>query len=68
MDITQINIKGMTCAACVNHVEKAATSIEGVISAEVNLDNKELTLIFAEDKNNLVAVKDAVTAAGYTVS
>ena len=32
-----LNIAGMTCAACVTHVENALTEIPGVISASVNL-------------------------------
>ena len=30
-------VTGMTCAACAAHVEKAASSLDGVDSAAVNL-------------------------------
>ena len=35
--MTRIDIDGMTCAVCVSHVEKAILSVEGVVSAAVNL-------------------------------
>lgn len=36
-DEVQLEIAGMTCASCVNHVEKALRTIPGVSDAEVNL-------------------------------
>src|SRR5574341_288048 len=32
-----LDVRGMTCASCVSHVEGALTELEGVISALVNL-------------------------------
>ena len=32
-----LKIDGMTCASCVNHVEKALSHVPGVVSAIVNL-------------------------------
>ena len=37
----QLSVKGMTCASCVAHVEKAVQGIDGVESAEVNLATEE---------------------------
>ena len=36
-----LNIGGMTCAACVVHVENALTEVEGVLSANVNLATEQ---------------------------
>lgn len=37
MSETQLIIEGMTCASCVQHVEKALLKLDGVTQAEVNL-------------------------------
>ena len=31
------NVRGMTCASCVSHVEKALKAVPGVLEASVNL-------------------------------
>ncbi|HYD58701.1 MAG TPA: heavy metal-associated domain-containing protein, partial [Burkholderiales bacterium] len=35
--LIKLPIEGMTCASCVNRVEKALKKVPGVASAEVNL-------------------------------
>ena len=35
--MTRIDVDGMTCAVCVNHVEKAILSVNGVENVAVNL-------------------------------
>jgi len=37
---TKLNIEGMTCEMCVQHVTKALQSTPGVTKVEVNLENK----------------------------
>lgn len=34
-----LEIRGMTCASCVSHVEEAVLGAEGVLSASVNLES-----------------------------
>ena len=38
MESINLTVSGMTCGACVKHVEKAISSIAGVRKVEVNLD------------------------------
>ena len=45
----RINVTGMTCAACVAHVEKAAKQIEEVEQAEANLLTSSLTIHLKND-------------------
>jgi len=63
---TTIKVEGMSCGHCKMAVEKAAKSLDGVSMAEVNLDKGELSVEFAEGKENLEALKGAVKEAGYT--
>ena len=37
METINLNVSGMTCGACVKHVEKAINSIAGVQKVEVDL-------------------------------
>ncbi len=66
------DIQGMTCAVCASHVEKAALSVSGVISARVNLLQNTL-LVELDTSNDTTsqvitdAISDAIDKAGYKV-
>ncbi len=60
------SIAGMTCAACVRRVERAATNVEGVQSASVNLATERATVSFNElSPERLESVRQAIERAGY---
>ncbi|MBQ2868022.1 MAG: heavy-metal-associated domain-containing protein, partial [Firmicutes bacterium] len=58
----QYNVTGMSCAACVAHVEKAVQSVEGVTSVTVSLLTNSMSVEGAATDSDIVA---AVTKAGY---
>ena len=58
-------VTGMTCAACAAHVEKAASSLDGVDSAAVNLMLGTLVCSYDVDRVSPQAIITAVEAAGY---
>jgi Cu+-exporting ATPase len=58
-------VTGMTCAACAAHVEKAASSLDGVDSAAVNLMLGTLVCSYDADRVSPQAIITAVEAAGY---
>ena len=58
-------VTGMTCAACAAHVEKAASSLDGVDSAAVNLMLGTLVCSYDADRVSPQAIITAVKAAGY---
>ena len=58
-------IEGMNCASCAAHVEKAASKVEGITFASVNLATERLTISFDERKASVTGVIDAVSRAGY---
>ncbi len=57
-------VTGMTCAACSARVEKVASKVDGVVSAEVNLLAGKL-IVQADSEGVIPGVVDAVTNAGY---
>jgi Cu+-exporting ATPase len=59
-----LEVKGMTCASCVRHVERALTKVDGVSSAVVNLATERATVQLDEKIDAATLVK-AVEGAGY---
>jgi Cu+-exporting ATPase len=64
-DVVDIDIAGMTCAACVRRVEKAIRGVPGVADASVNLATERARVIFAGGAPGLDALVAAVDKAGY---
>ncbi|MDE2822480.1 MAG: heavy metal translocating P-type ATPase [Chloroflexota bacterium] len=62
-----LNIGGMTCAACVSHVEKALREVDGVESSAVNLATERATVQYAADVAGIEELRAAVEDAGYSV-
>jgi Cu+-exporting ATPase len=60
-------IVGMTCAACVAHVEGGLKEVPGVEQASVNLANERATVHFDPGKTNLEQMIAAVRDVGYDV-
>ncbi len=58
-------IAGMTCAACVGHVERALRKLPGVIDADVNLATERAHLRYAPASVGADALITAVVDAGY---
>jgi Cu+-exporting ATPase len=65
---TIFEIKGMNCASCVSHVEKAVRSVNGVASVRVSLATEQAVVNLepgeATEKNIIAAVANA----GYSAS
>jgi len=63
---TDLAITGMTCGNCARHVTEALQSVPGVRSAEVNLDDRQASVRWAEGaKQNTQAIVHAVEQAGF---
>jgi copper chaperone len=60
-----IKVEGMSCMHCQLRVKKAVEAVEGVQRADVNLQNKQVTVDYEEGKANLEKVKDAIRESGY---
>jgi Cu+-exporting ATPase len=60
----EIGVEGMTCASCVNRVEKAILAVPGVVSAAVNLATERAS-VKAVAGTPLSAIEAAVHKAGY---
>ncbi len=65
MEIVQLDIKGMTCASCVAHVEKGIKKLDGIDMASVNLATEKATVSFDPASLDTDAIIQAVIDAGY---
>ena len=62
-----LSIGGMSCAACVGHVEAALRGVEGVESAAVNLATERATVRCRTDLAGIEDLRSAVEDEGYSV-
>ena len=64
---TTFGVGGMTCAACVSHVEHSLVQIPGVVNVMVNLATERALVEYDPDITNISNFSDAVQSAGYRV-
>ena len=62
---TVIKVNGMMCGHCVMHVENAAKSVDGVLSAKADLANKEV--VIEHNGADIELIKQKIKDAGYEV-
>ena len=65
---TTLAIGGMTCAACVVHVENALRASDGVLSAQVNLATERASVEYVPGVAGISALRHSVEDAGYSVA
>ncbi len=60
----KFEVKGGDCEECKTHIESAATGVEGVTSAEWNVETKELTVVFDDEVATLDSIEMAIAQGG----
>jgi copper chaperone len=68
MATAQLKIGGMTCGGCVRSVTKKLTSLDGVMSADVNLDAANATVEYDEARATPASMIAAVQQIGFQAS
>ena len=63
-----LGIDGMTCAACVSHVENALNGVQGVESASVNLATERATVEYVQGVTGISDLRHAVEDSGYSAT
>ncbi|MDR1563449.1 MAG: heavy metal translocating P-type ATPase [Oscillospiraceae bacterium] len=67
MESKILDIRGMTCAACAQRIEKIVGRLEGVAQANVNLASEKLFVEYDSSKVELDTIKSAVAKIGFEV-
>ena len=65
-ELVELGVSGMTCAACVNRVEKALARVEGVSSVHVNMATERAAVRLPNGHGKRELLESAVRDAGYT--
>ncbi len=60
-----IRIGGMTCAICVQTIEAALKSLDGIVAVTVNLGTERAYVTYNPSIVTLFQMRDAITEAGY---
>ena len=70
MHIQQVNleIKGMTCTGCEEHVKHASYQVVGVLKAESSYENGSASIVFDNSKTSMEEVIKAVNSTGYSIT
>jgi P-type Cu+ transporter len=61
-------VLGMTCASCVNRIERSLNRADGVTTAMVNLATERATVHFDPARIDRAGIVSAIEAAGYEVA
>ena len=64
---TTFPVTGMTCSACVGHVEQALQGLPGVSNIRVNLATERASLDMAGGSTAMVEIVEALEGVGYGV-
>ncbi|NRD76465.1 copper-translocating P-type ATPase [Bacillus sp. BRMEA1] len=64
---TNLQISGMTCAACATRIEKGLNKLEGIEKANVNLALERSNIIFDPEKINYEDIEKKIQDLGYDV-
>ncbi|MFT4417082.1 heavy metal translocating P-type ATPase [Fredinandcohnia humi] len=67
MKEANLQIIGMTCAACATRIEKGLRKVEGVMDASVNLALEQSTIQYDAEKVDVEAFEKKIKALGYDV-
>lgn len=59
------NIKGMTCASCVNRIEKGLKKDSGVLSVSVNLATEKAKIIYNDQSLDANKIAQLISNTGY---
>ncbi|AXY10792.1 copper-translocating P-type ATPase [Bacillus thuringiensis LM1212] len=62
-----LQISGMTCAACANRIEKGLKKVEGVHDANVNFALEKTKIMYDLQKTNPQQFKEKVESLGYGI-
>ncbi len=65
VETLELGVRGMTCASCVAHVEKALLATPGVLSASVNLATESASVRVLKGPATIENLRHAITEAGY---
>ncbi len=62
----EIDVNGMTCAFCVDSLQRKLGKLPEIAQVEVSLKNKKVKLDTGDEKADIDAIKQAIIDSGFT--
>ncbi len=62
-----IEINGMTCNSCEEHVNHSVNKLDGILNVESSYENGSSQIKFDNSKTNIEEIEKAINSTGYTV-
>jgi copper chaperone CopZ len=63
-----IDINGMTCNSCEEHVNHTVNKLDGILNVESSYENGSSGIEFDKSKTNIEEIEKAINSTGYTVT
>lgn len=67
MKTETLTVRGMSCGACVGHVTRALEGLEGVQSAQVDLQAEQAVVTYDPARVGPAQMREAAAEEGYEV-
>lgn len=61
------NVKGMTCAACEEHVKHTVNELNGIVNVDASFDKAKAEVKFDNTKTSKEDIEKAINSTGYKV-
>ncbi len=61
----EIQIEGMTCDACQNHVDFAVNELNGIVSLSTSYENQNTIVEFDTTQTSIIEINQAISSTGY---
>lgn len=65
MSTTTISVPGIHCGHCKNSIEGALRQLDGVVSAEVSVADRNVRVDYDDTQVDLDAIREAIEEQGY---
>ena len=62
-----LEVKGMTCAFCEEHINHSVKLLNGIINVESSYENKNTEIEFDNSKTTIEEIEKAINSTGYSV-
>jgi mercuric ion transport protein len=66
--IVSLNVEGMTCSGCEQHITHEVNQLSGVSAASASYQEGNATIEFDESKTSIDKIVQAINSTGYTVT
>ena len=61
----EVDVHGMTCAFCVDNLQKRFNKMDSIVSVDVSLKNNTLKLVTKGDEPSVETIKKSILDAGF---